>query len=65
MNLKSFHLVFISCSSALAFLFGIWVLNSATISGLPRLASGVAAFALCAGLIAYEAWFLRYSRRSR
>ena len=65
MNLKSFHLVFIACSSALAFLFGLWVLNSAQLTGLPRLASGAGAFALCAGLIAYEAWFLRYSRRSR
>ena len=65
MNLKTFHLVFITCSSALAFFFGVWVLNSATFAGLPRLASGVGAFALSAGLIAYEAWFLRYSRRSR
>ena len=35
MSLKSFHLVFIACSSALAFLFGAWVLRSGTLVGLP------------------------------
>ena len=65
MNLKSFHLVFIACSSALAFLFGAWALNDSTLEGLPRLAAGIGAFVVALGLIAYESWFLRYSRRPR
>ena len=64
MSLKSFHLVFIACSSALAFLFGAWVLRSGTLVGLPRLAAGFSGFAIGSALIAYEAWFWRYSRRS-
>jgi hypothetical protein len=64
-NLKSFHLVFIACSSTLAFLFGVWVLKSSELAGAARVAGSVGAFALGAGLIAYEAWFLRYSKRSR
>jgi hypothetical protein len=65
MNLKSFHLVFIACSSALAFLFGAWVLNDSTLEGAPRLAAGFGAFLVALALIAYETWFLRYSRRAR
>jgi hypothetical protein len=65
MNLKSFHVVFIACASALAFAFGAWVFSGTTLSGAPRLVSGIGAFAVGLALIAYEAWFLRYSRRSR
>ncbi len=65
MSLKSFHLVFIACSSALAFLFGAWVLNSPTLAGLPRFAGGFGAFAVGLALIGYEAWFLRYSKGQR
>ena len=65
MTLKSFHLVFIACASALAFLFGAWVLNNPAFVGGARLAGGFGAFAVGLALIVYEAWFLRYSRRSR
>jgi len=65
MTLKSFHLVFIACASALAFLFGAWVLNNPAFAGGGRLAGGFGAFAVGLALIGYEAWFLRYSRRSR
>ena len=65
MNLKSFHLVFIACSIALAVLFGAWVLSSPSLTGLPRLAAGLGAFAVALALIGYEAWFLRFSRRPR
>ena len=65
MNLKTFHLVFIACSTALAFLFGAWVLHDSTLEGLPRLAAGIGAFVVALALIAYESWFLRYSRRPR
>jgi hypothetical protein len=63
MNLKSFHLVFIACASALAFLFGAWALGSQSTLGSARLVAAVGAFAVGLALIGYEAWFLRYSRR--
>jgi len=64
-NLKTFHLVFIACSSALAFLFGAWVLNGEALAGAPRLAAGFGAFVVALALIAYEVWFVRYTRRPR
>ncbi|MEO8503089.1 MAG: hypothetical protein ABI609_04245 [Acidobacteriota bacterium] len=63
MTLKSFHVVFISCSSALSFLFGVWILGNPEFTGAPRLIAAIAAFAVGLGLIGYESWFLRYSRR--
>lgn len=65
MDLKSFHVVFIACAVALSFLVGIWVLSASALSGTPRFLAGFGAFAVGLGLIVYEAWFLRYSRRSR
>ena len=65
MNLKTFHVVFIACSCALAFVFGAWVLNDSSLEGLPRLAAGFGAFLVALALIVYETWFLRYSRRAR
>jgi len=65
MDLKSFHLVFIACAVALAFLVGIWALSNSGLSGTPRLLAGFGSFAVGVGLIVYEAWFLRYSRKPR
>ena len=65
MNLKSFHLVFISCAIALAFLFGAWALGDSGLEGATRLATAIGAFALGAALIVYEVWFLRFSGRRR
>jgi|GEM_PF-3010854 len=65
MDLKSFHVVFIACAVALSFLVGIWVLSSSGLVGVPRFLGGFGAFAVGVGLILYEAWFLRYSRRRR
>jgi hypothetical protein len=65
MDLKSFHVVFIACAVALAFLVGIWVLTQSGLSGTPRFLGGFGAFAVGVGLIVYEIWFLRYARRSR
>ncbi len=64
MNLKSFHLVFIACASALAFLFGAWALGSQTALGQARVAVAVGSFVIGLALIGYEAWFLRYTRRN-
>jgi hypothetical protein len=63
MNLKSFHLVFISCAIALAFLFGAWALGDSGLVGGARIATAVGAFALGVLLLGYEVWFLRYSGR--
>ncbi|HBL25426.1 MAG TPA: hypothetical protein DD490_01165 [Acidobacteria bacterium] len=63
MGLKNFHLVFIACAIALSFLVGAWALGPSGLSGTPRLLGGIGAFAVGLGLIAYETWFLRYSRR--
>ena len=65
MDLKRFHVVFIACAVALAFLVGAWVLGRSGLSGAPRLLAGVGSFAVGLGLIVYEAWFLRYSKRTR
>lgn len=65
MNLKSFHLVFIACASALAFLLGAWVLSGQALAGTARLVAAIGAFGVGIALVAYETWFLRYSRSAR
>ena len=65
MSLKSFHLLFIACASALAFLFGAWLLSTPSLAGAARIAAVGAAFAVGLGLVGYEAWFLRYTRGER
>jgi hypothetical protein len=66
MDLKSFHVVFIACAVALAFLVGAWAFGpSSGLAGPARLLTGGGAVAVGLGLIVYEAWFLRFSRRSR
>ena len=61
MSLKTFHIIFITASSALAFGCGVWELKNFfsaegaawdLISGLGSLAAGV-------GLIIYERYFLK------
>jgi hypothetical protein len=64
-NLRKFHVLFIACSSALALAFGAWVLRSSTLAGPARVASAAGAFAVAFGLVAYEVWFLRSTRRPR
>ncbi|HEV7671038.1 MAG TPA: hypothetical protein VGS22_21180 [Thermoanaerobaculia bacterium] len=61
MNLKSFHVIFIACATALAFLFGAWALGSSSL-GTARVVTACAAFGVGLALIGYETWFLRYSR---
>jgi hypothetical protein len=64
MNLKSFHLVFISCAIALAILFGAWALGD---SGLraARASHGGRRLRARRRPRRYEVWFLRFSRRTR
>ena len=65
MNLKSFHIVFITCAIALAFLFGAWALGDSGLAGGARLGTAAGAFALGVALLLYEVWFLRFSRKGR
>ena len=63
MNLRLFHAVLIFLSAALAVLFGIWCLSLyGRGDGAGTLVAAVAAFALSAGLIVYDSWFLRTTR---
>ncbi len=57
MSLKSFHIVFIALSTALALGFGAWCLS---VDGY--LAMGVTSFATGGLLIIYGGWFLRKLR---
>jgi lipopolysaccharide export LptBFGC system permease protein LptF len=63
MNLKSFHVVFIGCAIALAFVLGVWALGNQALAESSRTLVAIGAFASGLALVAYEAWFLRYSRR--
>ena len=61
MSLKTFHLVFISASSALAFGCGIWWLKDffSSESGVGSLISGLLALAVGLALVFYERYFLK------
>jgi hypothetical protein len=66
MNLRWIHAVLILLSAALAVLFGIWCLGVYRHGGgAGSLLAAVVAFALSAGLIAYDSWFLRKTRTLR
>lgn len=56
MNLKVIHIVFVVCSSLLAFVIGGWAIAQ---GGGERLAWGIVAFVAGVGLIAYGVWFWR------
>jgi hypothetical protein len=66
MNLRWFHALLIFLSSVLAVLFGIWCLDRYDRGeGSVMLVAALGAFAASAGLIAYDSWFLRKTRRLR
>ena len=66
MNLRWFHALLILLSAALAVLFGIWCLNQyGRENGIASLVAAVAAFAVSAGLVVYDSWFLRKTRTLR
>lgn len=66
MNLRWFHALLIFLSAALAVLFGLWCLGlyRPQDAGTNPLAAGVA-FAVSLGLLLYDSWFLRKTRRLR
>ena len=59
MTLKAFHVVFITASVLLAFLFAAWCLDTSPPPGGGRIVAGVASIGVGLGLAAYEAWALR------
>jgi uncharacterized membrane protein YcjF (UPF0283 family) len=66
MNLRLVHAVLIMLSAALAVLFGLWCLNLyQRQDSVGSLIAAVAAFALSAGLVVYDSWFLRKTRTLR
>ena len=66
MNLRWFHALLILLSAALAVLFGVWCLDQyKQANGAGSLVAAVAAFAVSAGLVAYDSWFLRKTRALR
>ena len=66
MNLRWFHALLILLSAALAVLFGVWCLGQyGREDGAANLLAAVAAFAVSAGLVVYDSWFLRKTRTLR
>jgi hypothetical protein len=64
MSLKSFHLIFITASSAMAFGCGVWALKNYWSPGgnLPELLIGIASVLAAIGLIVYERYFLKKTK---
>ena len=57
LSLKAFHVLFISASVLLAVMLGCWYLPQ-------NRGAAAASFGVGGVLVAYEAWFLRKSRRT-
>lgn len=64
MNLRSFHLVFITCAAALALVLGAWAFSSPNVESGARTMLVTGSFVAGAALIAYGSWFVRKVRRS-
>jgi uncharacterized membrane protein YcjF (UPF0283 family) len=66
MNLRLVHAFLILLSAALAVLFGVWCLSQyGREDGVGSLVAAVTAFAVSAGLVVYDSWFLRKTRTLR
>lgn len=66
MNLRLVHAFLIFLSAALAVVFGIWCLGQyGRGDGTGSLVAAIVAFALSAGLVVYDSWFLRKTRTLR
>ena len=64
MSLKTFHLIFITAASALAFGFGVWELKSywSPDGRLADLFYGIGSLIVGVGLLAYERYFLKKTK---
>ena len=66
MSLKGFHIVFISFSTALAFVLGVWCVRVNLAEGAPvYLAGAIGSFAAAVVLVVYGVWFYRKMKRLR
>ncbi len=66
MNLRLFHAVLILLSAVLAVVFGIWCLEAyGRENGASNLFAAITSFAVSLGLVVYDSWFLRKTRRLR
>jgi hypothetical protein len=66
MNLRLVHAILILLSALLAVLFGVWCLGQyGQGGGTGILFAAVTAFAVSAGLVVYDSWFLRKTRTLR
>lgn len=64
MSLKAFHLIFIIASIALAVGFGVWLAdNYFTDGGWMNLAGAALSFAAAVGLLFYERYFLKKTKK--
>ena len=66
MNLRLVHAILILLSALLAVLFGVWCLGQyEREGGSAILLAALASFAVSAGLVVYDSWFLRKTRTLR
>ncbi len=66
MNLRSVHATLIMLSALLAVIFGVWCLGQyGRAGGIPVLLAAILSFAVSAGLVVYDSWFLRKTRSLR
>jgi uncharacterized membrane protein len=64
MSLKTFHLVFIIAAIGLAIGFGCWLGNNYfSDGGLFNLLGAILSFAFAAGLVFYERYFLKKTKK--
>jgi len=63
-SLKAFHVIFVSAAVLLAVWLGFWAWDQRqAVGGGGWLAFSCGAFAAAAGLVVYEVWFLRKTRK--
>jgi hypothetical protein len=66
MNLRSVHATLIMLSALLAVIFGVWCLGQyGRDGGIALLFAAILSFAVSAGLVVYDSWFLRKTRSLR
>ena len=66
MSLKGFHIVFITFSTLLALVLGVWCIRVNLAEGAPvYLAGAIGSFVAAVALIVYGVWFYRKMKRLR